>query len=110
MLAISTHVFHNIQEAIVHVRMVRKLDLYLVQIRQRIAHIECRLDFPGQYDVSPFLFFFFLYACIHTMAVAAASVYLIQASHAGSGASRERLTAQVQTNRRSRVRSSGVRV
>lgn len=39
--------------------MVRKLDLYLVQIRQRIAHIECRLDFPGQYDVSPFLFFFF---------------------------------------------------
>lgn len=58
MLAISTHVFHNIQEAIVHVRMVRKLDLYLVQIRQRIAHIECRLDFPGQYDVSPFLFFF----------------------------------------------------
>lgn len=59
MLAISTHVFHNIQEAIVHVRMVRKLDLHLVQIRQRIAHIECRLDFPGQYDVSPFLFFFF---------------------------------------------------
>lgn len=108
MLAISTHVFHNIQEAIVHVRMVRKLDLHLVQIRQRIAHIECRLDFPGQYDVSPFLFF--LYACIHTMAVAAASVYLIQASHAGSGASRERLTAQVQINRRSRVRSSGVRV
>ena len=88
--------------------MVRKLDLHLVQIRQRIAHIECRLDFPGQYDVSPFLFF--LYACIHTMAVAAASVYLIQASHAGFGASRERLTAQVQINRRSRVRSSGVRV
>lgn len=72
--------------------MVRKLDLYLVQIRQRIAHIECRLDFPGQHDMSP-LFFFFLYACIHTMAVAAAYVCLIQASHAGSGTSRERLTA-----------------
>ena len=37
---LHTHVFHNIQKAVVYVRMISELDLDLVQVRQRIAHVE----------------------------------------------------------------------
>ena len=39
---LALKVLHDIEESIVHIRVVRKLDLDLVEVRQGIAHIECR--------------------------------------------------------------------
>ena len=35
-LRLALEIFHDIQEAIVHIRLVMKLDLDLVQVSQRI--------------------------------------------------------------------------
>lgn len=36
----TLEVLHDIQKPVVHVRVVRELDLHLVQVRQRVRHVE----------------------------------------------------------------------
>ena len=39
----ATHVFHDVEEAVVHVGLLCELDLDLVQVGQRIFDVERRL-------------------------------------------------------------------